>query len=234
MGGLMVAHSSYKMTMLIKKHILKFALAFLPFLSQASFAQGSAVLLYPEYQKGTIFMAGKQQVRVQLNYDAANHCVMYQQNGENMILTNPEAVDSMKIGNNLFCRVKDKFYEVVSYPQGRLLIDWDLDKVNVGYKGAFGTVSQAHSQSVKLSLLEGQEQTNNSPDSNQDVYKVKNHNKYQLVKGDKLKSFSSKKSLLKLFPGKTEEVETIIKNRQTDFAKADDIIQLIGDLLPLF
>lgn len=220
--------------MIIKRHFLKLALAFLPFLSQASFAQGSKVLLYPEYQKGTIYMSGGQQVRVEVNYDAANHCVMYKQDGENMILTNPEAVDSMKIGNNLFCRVKNKFYEVVSYPQGKLLIDWDLDKVNVGYKGAFGTVSQVRSQSVKLSLLEGQEQSANTPDSNQDVYKVKNHNKYLLSKGDKLKSFSSKKSLLKLFPGKTEELETIIKNRQTDFTQANDIIQLIAELLPLF
>lgn len=218
----------------IKKRFLNLALLLLSFFCQSGYAQGSAVLLYPEYQKGTIYMTGGQQVRVQINYDAANHCVMYKQNGENMILTNPEAVDSMKIGDNLFCRVKDKFYEVVSYPEGKLLIDWDLDKVNVGYKGAFGTVSQVRSQSVKLSLLEGQEKSANNPDSNQDVYKVKNHNKYMLVKGDKVKSFSNKKSLLKLFPNKTEEVETIIKKRQTDFAQANDIIQLIADLLPLF
>lgn len=222
------------MNMNIKKRFLNLALLLLSFTCQASYAQGSAVLLYPEYQKGTIYMTGGQQVRVQINYDAANHCVMYKQNGENMILTNPEAVDSMKIDNNLFCRVKDKFYEVVSYPEGKLLIDWDLDKVNVGYKGAFGTVSQVRSQSVKLSLLEGQEKSANNPDSNQDVYKVKNHNKYMLVKGDKVKSFSNKKSLLKLFPNKTEEAETVIKKRQTDFAQANDIIQLIADLLPLF
>ena len=204
------------------------------FISLVSYAQGSSVLLYPEYQKGTIYMNGNQQVKVSLNYDAAKHCVMYQQNGENMILMNIQSVDSMKIGKDLFCRVKNKFYEVISYPQGRLLIDWNLDKVSVGYKGAYGTVSQARSQSVKLSLLEGQEYSANTPDSHQEVYSVKNRNKYLLLKGDKLESFSNKKSLLKLFPNKTEEVEAIIKKQHTDFTKAEDIISLIADLLPLF
>ena len=138
--------------------------------SLACHAQGNSILLYPEYQKGIIYMNGNQQVRVSLNYDAAKHCVMYQQNGENMILMNTQLVDSMRIGKDLFCRVKNKFYEVIGYPQGKLLIDWDLDKVNVGYKGAYGTVSQARSQSINLSLLEGQEYSANKPDSHQEVF----------------------------------------------------------------
>ena len=66
----------------------RFFLLFLSFLSLASYAQNKTVLLYPEYQKGTIYMNGNQEVRVPLNYDAGKHCVMYQQNGENMILMN--------------------------------------------------------------------------------------------------------------------------------------------------
>ena len=204
------------------------------FVSLISHAQGNSILLYPEYQKGIIYMNGNQQVRVSLNYDAAKHCVMYQQNGENMILMNTQSVDSMMIGKDLFCRFKNKFYEVISYPQGKLLIDWNLDKVNVGYKGAYGTVSQARSQSINLSLLEGQEYSANKPDSHQEVYSIKNHNKYLLLKNNKLESFSNKKSLLKLFPSKTEKVEALIKSHHTDFTKAEDIITLIADLLPLF
>ena len=204
------------------------------FFTQTSFGQNSSILLYPEYQKGIIYMSGNQQIRVSLNYDAAKHCVMYQQNGENMILMNTQSVDSMRIGKDLFCRVKNKFYEVIGYPQGKLLIDWDLDKVNVGYKGAYGTVSQARSQSINLSLLEGQEYSANKPDSHQEVFSIKNHNKYLLLKNDKLESFSNKKSLLKLFPNQTEEVESIIKSHHTDFTKAEDIITLMADLLPLF
>lgn len=150
-----------------------------------------------------------------------------------MILMNAQSVDSMKIAQDLFCRIKNKFYQVISYPQGKLLIDWDLDKVNVGYKGAYGTVSQARSQSVNLSLMEGQEYSANKPDTQQDVYKTRNNNKYLLLKNGKLNAFSNKKSLLKLFTSKQKEVEDIIKMHNTDFTKAEDIITLAADVFPL-
>lgn len=205
----------------------------LSFLSLASFAQSKSVLLYPDYQKGTIYMTGNLKITVSVNYDAGKHCIMYQQNGEDMILLNTQSVDSMKIAQDLFCRIRNKFYQVISYPQGKLLIDWDLDKVNVGYKGAYGTVSQVRSQSVKLSLMEGQEYSANKPDTQQDVYKTRNNNKYLLLKNDKLSHFNNKKSLLKLFPNNQKEIEEIIRKHNTDFVKAEDIIALTADILPL-
>ena len=117
-----------------------FYLFLLSLSSLACFAQGKSVMLYPDYQKGIIYMNGNQKITVPVNYDAGKHCIMYQQNGEDMILTNTQSVDSMKIGNDDFCRIRNKFYQVISYPEGKLLIDWNLNKVNVGYKGAYGTV----------------------------------------------------------------------------------------------
>lgn len=201
--------------------------------SLACFAQGKSVMLYPDYQKGIIYMNGNQKITVPVNYDAGKHCIMYQQNGEDMILTNTQSVDSMKIGNDDFCRIRNKFYQVISYPEGKLLIDWNLNKVNVGYKGAYGTVSQARSQSINLSLMEGQEYSASKPDSQQDVYKTRNNNKYLLLKNGKLNAFSNKKSLLKLFTSKQKEVEDIIKMHNTDFTKAEDIITLAADVFPL-
>ena len=105
--------------------------------------------------------------------------------------------------------------------------------MNVGYKGAYGTVSQARSQSVNLSLREVQEYSANKPDSQQDVYKTRNNNKYLLLKNGKLSHFSNKKSLLKLFPNNQKEIEEIIRKHNTDFVKAEDIIALTADILPL-
>lgn len=211
-----------------------FYLFLLSLSSLACFAQGKSVMLYPDYQKGIIYMNGNQKITVPVNYDAGKHCIMYQQNGEDMILTNTQSVDSMKIGNDDFCRIRNKFYQVISYPEGKFLIDWNLNKVNVGYKGAYGTVSQARSQSINLSLMEGQEYSASKPDSQQDVYKTRNNNnKYLLLKNGKLSHFSNKKSLLKLFPNNQKEIEEIIRKHNTDFVKAEDIIALTADILPL-
>lgn len=203
------------------------------FFSLPSSAQTS-VMLYPDYQAGVVYMTGGMQVRTPLNYDAGKHCVMYRQNGEDMVLLNIQQIDSLHIGQHHFCRVKNKFYEVVGLQGGNLLIDWQLTKTNVGYKGAFGNVSQVRSQSVNLSLMSqiGAFE-NNDIDNNQEVYKQKNKNKYMLLKGDRLESFANKKQLLKLFPNKETEVENLIKEHATDFTKTEDIIKLAADLIPL-
>lgn len=197
-------------------------------------AQSSSAMLYPEYQQGVIYMKGKQKVATLLNYDAGKRCVMYRQNGENMVLVNPQVVDSMKIGKDLFCRIEGNFYEVVSYPCGKLLVDWNLRNVNVGYKGAFGTVSQVRSQSVKLSVINSSYAPyNNVPESRAEIYKVKNNNKYLIVKDDRMLRFSNKKSLLKHFGSKLAEAEAIISKHHPDFTKAEDVMNIIGLLLPL-
>ena len=193
-------------------------------------------MLCNDYQAGVIYMKGNQKVRVPLNYDAGKRQVMYQQNGENMILTNPQMVDSMRIGKDLFCRVENAFYEVVDYPEGKLLIDWNLRNSNIGYKGAYGTVSQVRSQSVKLyTVMDGENlYSPETPDSHQEVYKVKNNNKYLIVKDNRILRFSNKKSLLKLTGDKSAEAEAAIAKCHTDFTKAEDVIKVVGCLMPMF
>ena len=191
-------------------------------------------MLYPDYQAGVVYMSGGQEVRVPLNYDATKRNIMYQQNGENMILTNPQMVDSMRIGKELFCRIENSFYEVVDFSTGKLLIDWNLRNINVGYKGAYGNVSQVRSQSVKLSLLEGMTSyTAQDPDSRQEVYKVKNNNKYLIVKNGHIYRFSNKKKFLTLFGTRLSEADAVIAKCKTDFTKAEDVIKIVGELLPM-
>lgn len=61
----------------MKKVIFYLFLLSLP--SLACFAQGKSVMLYPDYQKGIIYMNGNQKITVPVNYDAGKHCIMYQQ-----------------------------------------------------------------------------------------------------------------------------------------------------------
>ena len=195
--------------------------------------QRTSILLYPEYQNGVIYLNTRQQVRVPINYDAGKHCVLYRQNGDDMELVNTQSVDSIQIGNDLFCRVKNKFYQVIHYPKAKLLIDWDLDRVHIGYKGAFGNVTQVRAQSVNLSLVEGYEFSENKLERDEDVFKTRNHNKYMLLINGELKEFSNKKTLLKAFPNKSEAIEKIIKEEKTDFTTANDIIKLVYKILAL-
>ena len=168
-----------------------------------------------------------------LNYDATNQCAMYKQDGKEMILTNPLNVDSMKIGNNLFVQIEGKLLEIVSYPKGKLLIDWSLRNVNIGYKGAYGTVTQSRTQNANLALMEGMEDVVNAPEGRQEVYRMRNNNKYIILKDGKTLHFNNKKSLLKRLGGKSNNAESIMQRLHTDFNKTEDVMKLAEELLPV-
>lgn len=196
-------------------------------------AQEQRALLYPDYLAGTVYLKGRREVKAPLNYDAANHCAMYEQDGKEMILTNPLTVDSMKIGNDLFVQIEGKLLEVVNYPQGKLLIDWDIRSINVGYKGAYGTVTQTRPQGANMALMEGFEDVVSKPQSRQEVFRTKNSNKYILLKDGKTLRFNNKKSLMKRLGDKSGQAEAVMERLHTDFTKTEDVTTLMAELLPL-
>lgn len=209
---------------------------FLPlFFLLAQFVRGQseAVMLFSDFQNGTVYLRN-QKINVPLNYDAGKHCMLYLQNGQNMILTNIQSVDSIHIGKHRFTRIKNRFYELVSYHRGVLLIDWTLEKVHVGYRGAYGQVSQIKTHSVNLSLITGHDyDASANMVTSTDVYKQKNRNIYCILQNEKVRKFKDKRTLLKLFPEYNEEILALIKKQGTDFTKVDDIIVLMEEVFKL-
>jgi len=184
-------------------------------------------MLFPEYEQGTVFLRNNQRVNVKLNYDATNQQMMYQQDGKNMILTNIESVANVRIGTRQFQPHNERFCEIVTLSKKVLLIDWWIDNVHVGYKGAYGQISQVRSHSVQLySISEHSHEVANTV-SDMDVYKQKNRNVYYFYEKNKQKKFKDKKSLLKLFPQYKEEITQWIEELNTDFAQTEDIFKLM-------
>lgn len=209
----------------------KILLSFFLFISCQAFSQ--AVMLFPEYQQGTVFLRNNQRVNVKLNYDATNRQMMYQDGGKNMILTNIESVANVRIGERRFQPLQDSFCEVVSIGERVLLIDWWIENVHVGYKGAYGQVSQVRSHSVQLYSISGHSHEVANTVSDMDVYKQKNRNTYYFYEKNKQKKFKDKKSLLKIFPRYKEEITKWIDELNTDFTKTEDILVLIEKIFQL-
>ena len=209
----------------------KIILLFFLFVSCQAFPQ--AVMLFPEYQQGTVFLRNNQRVNVKLNYDATNRQMMYQDGGKNMILTNIESVANVRIGERRFQPLKESFCEVVSIGKRVLLIDWWIENVHVGYKGAYGQVSQVRSHSVQLYSISGHSHEVANTVSDMDVYKQKNRNTYYFYEKNKQKKFKDKKSLLKIFPQYKEEITKWIDELNTDFTKTEDILVLIEKIFQL-
>lgn len=192
-----------------------------------------AVMLFPEYEQGTVFLRNNQRVNVKLNYDATNQQMMYQQDGKNMILTNIESVANVRIGTRQFQPHNERFCEIVTLSKKVLLIDWWIDNVHVGYKGAYGQISQVRSHSVQLYSISGHSHEVANTVSDMDVYKQKNRNVYYFYEKNKQKKFKDKKSLLKLFPQYKEEITQWIEELNTDFAQTEDIFKLMEKVFML-
>ena len=186
-----------------------------------------AVMLFSEYQHGTVFLRNNQRVNVKLNYDATNQQMMYQQDGKKMILTNLESVSYVRIGTRKFQPLKESFCEIVPIGKKVLLVDWLIENVHLGYKGAYGQTSQARSHSVQLYSMGDYSHVVANTVSDMNVYKQKNRNVYYFYEKNKQKKFKDKKSLLKLFPHAQKQITLWIDELNTDFSKTEDIFILM-------
>lgn len=209
------------------KHIITFILFFLPF-----FAFAQSAMLFPEYQQGVIILKGNKKVNVPVNYDATKHLMMYKQGDDNMILGNIQSVDSVLIGKHRFIPIKNRFYEVIPVKSKYLLVDWNISMTNIGYKGAYGQVTHSKVHNYNVSAVTHDiYHTEARPNASNEVYRRSNKNTYYIFFDQKMQKFKDKKSLLKLFPERKEEIELLLKEDKTMFTNVEDVVELMKRIL---
>lgn len=209
------------------KFLFNIILSFFPLLV---FSQSA--MLFPDYKPGTIVLKGNKRVNVPVNYNATKHLMMYKQGDDDMILGNIQSVDSVLIDKHRFIPVKNRFYEVILVNSEFLLVDWNISMTNIGYKGAYGQVTHSKVHSYNISAMTHDiYHTEARPNSSLEVYRRSNNNTYYIVQGQKLKKFKDKKSLLKLFPERKEEIEELLKEEKTMFKNVEDVVELMKRIL---
>lgn len=197
-----------------------------------SFAFCQSAMLFPEYQQGTILLRGNKKVNVPINYDATKHLMMYKQGEDFMILENIQSVDSILIGKHRFIPIKSRFYEVIPINSNYLLVDWNIAMTNIGYRGAYGQVthSKVHSYNVSA-MTHDVYHTEARPNESLEVYRRSNKNTYYIFRDRKILKFKDKKTLLKLFPERKEEIEKLLKEEKTMFKNVEDVVELMKQIL---
>lgn len=206
---------------------LKLILLFFPLFS---FSQSA--MLFPTYKQGTILLKGNKKVNVPINYNATKHQMMYKQGDDEMILGNIHTVDSVLIDKHRFIPIKNRFYEVIPVNSEFLLVDWNISMTNIGYKGAYGQVTHSKVHSYNISAMTHDiYHTEARPTSSLEVYRRSNNNTYYIIQNQKLQKFKDKKSLLKLFPERKEEIENLIKEKKTMFKNVEDVVELMKRIL---
>lgn len=208
-------------------------------------AQKPRIYFFKDFVQSRITYKNHQRFIVMLNFDAANGEMLYKEGETMMTLTNPEAVDTISVGDRKYVYHDKKFCEVFQRENGTVLLGWKLKQVHKGQTGAFGLPTQAHVQKLSTVDLSGMGlganpnagmgyiQYDNYEAPSFDVWKQKNDNTYYFTKGGKEYKVRTLKNVYKAFPQYKEKIQSFVKENDLDMIHADNAVQIIDYIFTL-
>lgn len=202
------------------------------------------VFLFDKYINAKVKMKPRGVTVTSANYDACNKCLYYMDGNTTMEMVVTAAIDTVSFGERKFVsglsKVKEfgsnnksgMFYEVVSLPNGVVYIDWYLRDVEIGKKGALGSITSGTVQTLQradFNLSTEQYTAHDYQSGNVNaVYKRKSENSYLFTYKGKLLKIKSEKQLLKAMPEHTAEIQKFFNENKVDFKYAEDVLNLIN------
>lgn len=207
----------------MKRIALLLSLSF--FISVAS-AQNDPVFIFEQFLNGKIHFKNRSVTIVPMNYDAVNDKMYFKRDGTLMELVNLAAVDSVVWGRKVcFICHNGTFMERIKLQHGNVFIRWRVKSVNIGSRGALGSITQA-----KVDRLYS---AGNGGSQNADVYRLQNTNDYYLWMRGKYQKASTLKQILKLFPEQRTAIEAFVEEKHTDFHKPMSVLELLNYCLSI-
>ena len=168
-----------------------------------------------------------------MNYDAVNDKMFFMQNEDLMELTNYAMIDSIVwAGKRTFISNGNGFLEQIKMDNGSAFIRWHIKNVNVGSRGAFGTVTQGKVESISIRSM-GVFSASDAESNSADVFQQKNNNEYFIPINGKLEKITTVKHLYKLFPKHKEKIKTYIREQDIKMNEPILVLELLNYCLGL-
>jgi hypothetical protein len=180
--------------------------------------------LFEKFADGTVLMKSGAKETASLNYNTENQSVVFQNNGQVMILTDLPSVDTIYINDKKFVPVGDKIYEVISgNGEAGLLANYTGKKHPMA-----ATVDHNGNSKKSLNTVDNTVSSIYVNRNFQDLYSIeimKNYfvrNKYKLFKAN------NEKQIAKIFPEKENDIKNYVSENHIDISKESDLIKLIA------
>lgn len=204
------------------KHLV--AAVFLALTGLSAFAQ-SAIYLFDDFTDGTVVLKNRSVVKTKFNLDIFHDKFLYMDGDQVMEMTDFSNVSTVLIGDRTFIPQGKALYEVIELdPENNLLVKWHRKKNPMGKKGAYDQI--AHASSTQ-SLDPDYYSPSVTKEAARDEMRTISENRYGMLSNGKLHTFTDKRSFLKLFPDRKEELEAFINEQHLLFTNADDVITLV-------
>jgi hypothetical protein len=157
-----------------------------------------------------------------LNYNTVDEEMLFEQNGNYMVINKLDEIDTIYLQNRKFVPVGQVFYEVIVKGHVSLYIQQRNRFTPVGTKTAYGITSQTVGPS-SVSTVRGQGQSRNleiPPNvtiSPAIVYWAK-------VDGV-MNKFTTEKQFIKIFPGKEDKIKGYLKNSRLELKSREGLLE---------
>lgn len=196
-------------------------------------AQNEPLFIFDQFINAKIHFKNRSVTVASMNYDAVNDKMFYKDQGNLMELTNAAMIDSIVwAGKRTFVTHTNGFLEKVTLENGTAYIHWKIRNVNVGSKGAFGTVTQGKVESISIRSM-GVFSAGDAASNSADVFQQKNANEYFIAMDGKLKKVVTLKHAQKLFPNHKEAIKEFADKQNIKMQEPLSVLELLNFCLGL-
>lgn len=188
----------------------------------------NSIYYYQKFVPGKVLFKTGVLENASLNYDTNTSEIAYEQNGEKMIVSNPEDIDTVYIEDKKFIAVYNVFYEIVTTTGNYSLLAWHKSRkvpmeATADHNGSStqsssvvsNTVSNVYTRRI-YSAEYGIELY--------DKYLIKPASEKILYKADNEKSF------IKVFSSDSEKIKSYLQANKFDFSNKEDLTKLFAML----
>lgn len=191
-------------------------------------AQEKPLFIFEKFANAKIHFKNRSVTVAPMNYDAVNDKMYFKQNEDLMELTNYAMIDSIVwAGKRTFVSYGNGFLEQVKMDNGTAFIRWRIKNVNVGSRGAFGTVTQGKVESISIRSM-GVFSATDAESNSADVFQQKNSNEYFLSLNGKMNKITNLKHLYKLYPVHKDAIKQYVDSEHIKMEEPLLVLQLLN------
>ena len=191
-------------------------------------AQEKPLFIFEKFVNAKIHFKNRSVTVAAMNYDAVNDKMFFMQNEDMMELTNYAMIDSIVwAGKRTFISNGNGFLEQIKMNNGTAFIRWRIKNVNVGSRGAFGTVTQGKVESISIRSM-GVFSAGDAESNSADVFQQKNSNEYFLPLNGKLNKVTNLKHLYKLYPAHKDAIKQYVDSEHITLEEPLQVLQLLN------
>ena len=195
-------------------------------------AQDKACFILSQFSEAKVFFKNRSVTSVPMNYDASNNRMYYKLQDQVMELQGQEFIDSIVWQNRYKFIVKDHAYlHELQLENGKVFVQWRVNEVNVGKKGALGMNTQAKVEQIDLRSIGIY--SYDTEFHSIDIYKSRNRNEYYIPFSDKLNKVTTIKGVIKLFPQFANQLSDYVKSENINMSVVSDVLKLMNYVLGL-